>query len=135
MKLRLAFGWFPVPVIITDDMNANAGACEEQLVVIPYIKVRQKYIDSGDAGILLHKLKHAEQFLRGFPLTIFTESETLENEVEAYKAQIAWYEAHQEWCASNRYHTKETAAIALATGYRYKFSVTEADALARLSAT
>jgi hypothetical protein len=63
-----------------------------------FIRIRTKYRDSGDVGIVRHELEHVRQFwTRGLlihPLRYrFSESYRLKCEVEAYKEQLKWFPA------------------------------------------
>lgn len=94
MKWLKAFGWIPVPVFYTENMDEKFGGMM-RIIVIPMIFIRPKYRDT-DLGIHMHELEHAEQAWRHlllFHALLYWLSDRyrLWAEVVAYRRQIACY--------------------------------------------
>lgn len=89
MKIVFAFGWIPVLVIYTNKMAKWKGG-KIQIWVIPVIKIRPKYRD--DFGILMHELRHVEQFYlsKGLHYWKYRDDEwyRLRSEAKAFAIQL-----------------------------------------------
>ena len=66
-----------------------------------FIRIRPKYRDNDDTGILVHEETHVWQFWTGGLIIhmlryTWSKSYRLKCEVEAYKEQLKWYPANTE---------------------------------------
>lgn len=63
--IKTIWGIIPVPVFVTDwGLGPTVGGCANSFI----IRIRPKYIDRKDEGILNHELNHVKQFF--MPLLI-----------------------------------------------------------------
>jgi hypothetical protein len=129
---KIENGWQKIDGVLvnfewTDNMDEWQGGYAKG----PFIKVRTKYKERNDAGIVLHEVTHTKQWWEGWytvfllhPLSyLISEDYRYDAEIEAYKKQLD--------CYNTRFNPPTWCVEAICT--KYRLNVTPEQVIADLA--